>query len=41
MAAGYSGTPLARKLSLRDGLRIWWGGMPAAVRGEIEAAVEP
>ena len=35
-SAGYSGTPLARKLSLKDGLRTWWGGMPATVRAEIE-----
>ena len=36
MTAGYSGTPLARKLSLKDGLRIWWDGMPHSVRTEIE-----
>jgi hypothetical protein len=36
LTAGYSGTPLARKLSLKDGLRTWWDGMPARVRGEIE-----
>jgi hypothetical protein len=36
--AGYSATPLARKLSLKDGLRTWWRGMPAAVGAEIEAA---
>lgn len=36
MTAGYSGTPLARKLSLKDGLRIWWENMPDAVRDEIE-----
>lgn len=34
---GYSGTPLARKLSLKDGLRVWWEDMPPAVRAEIEA----
>ena len=34
--AGYSGTPLARKLSLKDGLRTWWEDMPDAVRDEIE-----
>ena len=33
---GYSGTPLARKLSLKDGLRTWWEGMPDDVRTEIE-----
>ena len=36
MTAGYSGTPLARKLSLKDGMRIWWDEMPASVRAEIE-----
>ena len=36
MSAGYSGTPLARKLSLKDGMRVWWDGMPDAVQGEIE-----
>ena len=36
MTAGYSGTPLARKLSLKDGLRTWWEGMPDGVRAEIE-----
>ena len=36
MTAGYSGTPLARKLSLKDGLRTWWEGMPDSVRAEIE-----
>lgn len=37
MTAGYSGTPLARKLSLKDGLRTWWDGMPQSVRDEIES----
>ncbi len=36
MTAGYSGTPLARKLSLRDGMRTWWDGVPDAVADEIE-----
>ena len=35
MTAGYSGTPLARKLSLKDGLRTWWERMPDSVRAEI------
>jgi hypothetical protein len=35
--AGYSGTPLARKLSLKDGMRLWWDGMPDSVREEIAA----
>jgi hypothetical protein len=37
MTAGYSGTPLARKLSLKDGLRVWWEDMPPRVRAEIES----
>ena len=32
---GYSGTPLARKLSLMDGQRVWWDGMPESVKAEI------
>lgn len=37
-SAGYSGTPLAKKLSLKDGLRVCFIGMPASVRAEIDAA---
>ena len=37
MTAGYSGTPLARKLSLKDGMSVWWEGMPDSVRDEIAA----
>ena len=33
--AGYSGTPLAQKLSLKPGLRAWFDAMPADVRAEI------
>jgi hypothetical protein len=36
MTAGYSGTPLAKKLSLKDGMRVWWNGMPQTIRAEIE-----
>src|SRR5665213_3043985 len=36
--AGYSGTPLARKLSLKDGQRVWWDAMPDSVRAEIGEA---
>ena len=36
MTAGYSGTPLAKKLSLKDRLRVWWEDVPESVRGEIE-----
>jgi hypothetical protein len=35
MTAGYSGTPLAKKLSLKDGMRAWWDGMPTSVAEEI------
>ena len=38
MTAGYSGTPLAKKLSLKDGMRVWWDGMPDDVREEIESS---
>ena len=36
MTPGYSGTPLARKLSLKDGMRVWFLDMPDSVRKEIE-----
>ena len=35
MTAGYSGTPLAQKLSLRDGMHVWFDGMPASVVAEL------
>ncbi len=35
MTAGYSGTPLAKKLGLKPGLRTWWDGMPDSVAAEI------
>jgi uncharacterized protein len=38
MTSGYSGTPLARKLSLKDGMRVRFEAMPPAVRAEIEGA---
>ena len=37
MSSGYSGTPLAKKLSLKDGMRVWWDAVPASVREEIVA----
>jgi hypothetical protein len=37
MIAGYSGTPLARKLNLKDGMRVWWDGVPPTVSEEIAA----
>lgn len=38
MTAGYSNTPLAQKLSLKDGMRVWFADMPDSVRAEIEGA---
>ena len=38
MTTGYSGTPLAKKLSLKDGQRVWFENMPAAVRAEIDGS---
>ncbi len=35
MTTGYSGTPLAKKLSLKDGMRVWWDRVPDSVREEI------
>ena len=35
MSAGYSGTPLAKKLSLKPGLAVRFHAMPASVRAEI------
>lgn len=34
---GYSGTPLAKKLSLKDGLKAWLFAMPESVRAEISS----
>lgn len=34
--AGYSGTPLAKKLSLKPGMRVWFDAMPDSVLGEID-----
>lgn len=36
MSSGYSGTPLAKKLSLRDGQRVWFDNMPESVQDEID-----
>lgn len=35
MTAGYSDTPLAKKLSLKDGLSVWFHAMPTSVREDI------
>ncbi|WP_395394744.1 hypothetical protein WBP07_05470 [Novosphingobium sp. BL-8A] len=38
MPAGYSGTPLAQKLSFKPGLTVWFHAMPESVRTEIGEA---
>ena len=40
MTTGYSGTPLARKLGLKPGMRVWFDAMPETVRSEIAGEVE-
>ncbi|MEO0698798.1 MAG: DUF3052 family protein [Pseudomonadota bacterium] len=35
MPAGYSGTPTAKKLTLKEGMSVWFHGMPDNVRDEI------
>ena len=37
-AAGYSGTPLAKKLSLKPGLTAWFHAMPDTVRNELSGS---
>lgn len=39
--AGYSGTPLPKKLGLKPGQRAWFDGMPDPVRAEIERDAPP
>lgn len=34
---GYSGTPLPKKLGIKDGFRVFTTGMPADVRAELKA----
>ena len=38
MTTGYSGTPLAKKLSLKDGMRVFFHDMPVSVRDEIDSS---
>jgi len=38
--AGYSATPLAKKLSLKDGMSVWADCMPASVAKEIKSAAK-
>ena len=35
-AAGYSGTPLGKKLSLKLGMRVWFDAMPDSVHADID-----
>jgi hypothetical protein len=41
MPAGYSGTPLAKKLGFTDGASVYAAGMPASVKAEIAASAKP
>jgi hypothetical protein len=36
VTSGYSGTPLVKKLTLRDGMRVWFDAMPESVADEID-----
>jgi hypothetical protein len=36
VAAGYSGTPLGKKLSLKPGMCVWFDAMPDTVLAEID-----
>ena len=36
--AGYSGTPLAKRLSLKEGQRVFWPCMPQTVCAEIASS---
>ena len=41
MPAGYSGTPLGKKLGFKPGEPLWASGMPASVRAVLEAQGAP
>lgn len=41
MPAGYSGTPLGKKLGFKAGAALWAVGTPPSVRAEIEETVAP
>ena len=40
MPAGYSGTPLAKKLGFKDGMTVWQSGLPDSVRATIDAQAD-
>jgi hypothetical protein len=41
LGAGYSGTPLAKKLGFGDGVSVYAVGMPASVKAEINQTAKP
>ena len=41
MIAGYSGTPLVKKLGLKPGMRVWFQDMPESVSAEIDRDAPP
>ena len=41
MPAGYSGTPLAKKLGFKEGAPLWASGMPASVKAVLDAEASP
>lgn len=40
MTAGYSGTPLGKKLGYRDSMRVFVGDMPDPIRHAIEKSID-
>lgn len=36
---GYSGTPLGKKLGIKDGFRVWFADAPSEVRAELKDAL--
>lgn len=38
--AGYSGTPLGKKLGYREGMRVFVDGMPNLIRHDIEKSID-
>ncbi len=40
-SAGYSGTPLAKKLGLKPGEPLWASGMPASVKAVLDREAGP
>jgi hypothetical protein len=41
MPAGYSGTPLAKKLGFKPGEPLWASGMPASVKAVLDQEAAP